>query len=44
MLALAVALVVLYEVSVQFAKVNDKRRGRRSEDYSALADDEASPI
>jgi sec-independent protein translocase protein TatC len=44
MCALAVAMCLLYEVSVQVAKFNDRRRGRNSEDYSELADDEASSL
>lgn len=44
MLALALALTLLYEVSLQFAKFNDKRKGRaEAEAYAELPDDEASP-
>ncbi|MEV0246899.1 twin-arginine translocase subunit TatC [Nocardia sp. NPDC050712] len=41
MLALALALTVLFEVAVQFARVNDRRRARKEQE---LADDEASSI
>ncbi|MEV0292020.1 twin-arginine translocase subunit TatC [Nocardia sp. NPDC050710] len=43
MLALALALTVLFEVAVQFARINDGRRARK-EAQAALADDEASSI
>jgi len=43
MLALAVSLALLYEVSVQVAKVHDRRR-RRAEATAALSDDEATPL
>ena len=43
MLALAVSLALLYEVSVQAAKLHDRRR-RRDEAQSALSDDEATPL
>ncbi|GAB2631385.1 twin-arginine translocase subunit TatC [Nocardia goodfellowii] len=42
MLALALALTVLFEVAVQFARINDRRRARKAE--QALADDESSSI
>lgn len=41
MVALALALTVLFEVAVQFARLNDKRRARAE---AALADEEPSPI
>jgi sec-independent protein translocase protein TatC len=43
--ALALALCLLYEAAVLFAKWNDRRRARRSEEseYAGLADTEASP-
>ena len=46
MLALALAMVFLYEVSVQVARFNDKRKGRNNPDtdYTKLDDDRASPI
>ncbi len=47
MLALALAMVLLYEISVQVAKFNDKRKGRHNPEQEALAnltDDEASAI
>ncbi|HEY5879784.1 MAG TPA: twin-arginine translocase subunit TatC, partial [Nakamurella sp.] len=43
MLALAVSLALLYELSVQLAKFHD-RRVRRREAQSELADDEATPL
>lgn len=44
MLALAVAVCVLVEVATQFARINDKRRGKRRRDWDDLDDDQASPI
>jgi sec-independent protein translocase protein TatC len=48
MLALSIAMCVLFEFSVQVARVNDKRKAKRmagaEEDYSQLDDDETSPI
>ena len=44
MLALVVAMSLLYEVSVQIAKLNDRRRGRNVDDYSQLEDDQASAL
>lgn len=43
MLALAVSLALLYELSVQVAKVHD-RRVRRKEAATGLSDDEATPL
>lgn len=43
MLALACALTLLFEVAVQIARLNDRRRARR-DDWSKLSDDEASPL
>ena len=45
MSALAVSLVILYEVAVQVTKVHDKRKGVRlaAEGLGDLSDDEASP-
>ncbi|MEU1980608.1 twin-arginine translocase subunit TatC [Nocardia sp. NPDC019395] len=45
MLALALALTVLFEVAVQFARINDKRRAVRAEqELGALDDEQASRI
>jgi sec-independent protein translocase protein TatC len=45
MLALAFALTVLFEVAVQIARINDRRKARRTEqEWGALDDDEASTI
>ncbi|MFF0488317.1 twin-arginine translocase subunit TatC [Nocardia sp. NPDC004068] len=44
MLALAAALTVLFEIAVQIARLNDRRRARRGDDWGALSDDEASPL
>ena len=41
MLALAMALILLYELSVQMTRVHDRRAGKRDK-LAALADDEAS--
>ncbi|MFJ1455868.1 twin-arginine translocase subunit TatC [Nocardia sp. N2S4-5] len=43
MLALALALTLLFEVAVQIARLNDRRRARK-DDWSKLSDDEASPL
>ncbi|MFC4376483.1 twin-arginine translocase subunit TatC [Nocardia halotolerans] len=46
MLALAIALTVLFELAVQFARFNDARRARReaAEGFGPLSDEEASPL
>lgn len=44
MLSLAAALTVLLEVAIQVARINDRRRARKSSDWDALDDDEASPL
>ncbi|MET0863555.1 MAG: twin-arginine translocase subunit TatC [Nakamurella sp.] len=43
MLALAVALILLYELSVQVTRVHDKRKAKREKQVE-LADDEASAL
>ncbi|MFG1795316.1 twin-arginine translocase subunit TatC [Nocardia sp. NPDC049149] len=45
MLALALALTVLFEVAIQFSRINDIRKARKeAEDLAALSDEEASSI
>ncbi|MFF2550022.1 twin-arginine translocase subunit TatC [Nocardia sp. NPDC058058] len=44
MLALALALTVLFEIAVQIARINDKRKARNAENWNNLSDDEASPL
>jgi len=44
MLSLACALTVLFEVAVQVARINDRRRARTRESWDALSDDQASPL
>lgn len=44
MLALALALTVLQEVAIQFARFNDRRRARTRRDWDSIADDQAAPI
>ncbi|WP_433655436.1 twin-arginine translocase subunit TatC [Nocardia sp. CA-128927] len=45
MLALAIALTVLFEVAIQFSRLNDIRRARREEaSLAALSDEEASAV
>ncbi|MFC7449796.1 twin-arginine translocase subunit TatC [Rhodococcus daqingensis] len=45
MIALALALTILVEFSIQIARLNDKRRARKQEEgFGALDDDEASTI
>ncbi len=45
MLSLALALTVLFEFAVQFARFHDRRKARRQgENWDQLSDDEASPL
>ncbi|MEU7765752.1 twin-arginine translocase subunit TatC [Nocardia sp. NPDC049190] len=45
MLALALALTVLFEVAIQFSRINDVRRARREQEgWGALSDAEASDV
>ena len=44
MLALAVAVCVLVELAIQFARVHDKRKNRRKPEWMDLDDDTASPL
>lgn len=45
MLALALALTLLFEVAVQVARINDRRKARKAEgEWGALSDDEASTL
>jgi sec-independent protein translocase protein TatC len=44
MLALAVAVCVLVEGSIQFARIHDKRRAKKREDWLDVDDESASPI
>jgi sec-independent protein translocase protein TatC len=45
MLALALALTVLFEVAIQFSRINDRRRARKErERLGALSDEEASDL
>ncbi|WP_327118275.1 twin-arginine translocase subunit TatC [Nocardia sp. NBC_01730] len=45
MLALALALTVLFEVAIQFSRINDLRRARKErEGWGALSDEEASEL
>jgi sec-independent protein translocase protein TatC len=46
MIALALALVVLFEIAIQIARLNDRRRARRrtSEGWDSWDPDAPSPI
>lgn len=44
MLALALALTLLVELSLQFTRINDKRRGRNRPDWLNTDDEHASPL
>lgn len=44
MLALAVAVCVLVEMSIQFARVHDKRKKKSRADWLDVDDDSASPV
>ena len=46
MLAMAVPMVLLFEIAIQVARVVDKRRAKRAaaESFAHLSDDEASPL
>ncbi|NLE80426.1 MAG: twin-arginine translocase subunit TatC [Rhodococcus sp.] len=44
MLVLALALTLLFELAVQVARLNDRRKARKGGDWDAVGDDEASTI
>ncbi len=44
MIVLALTLTLLFEIAVQFARINDKRRARRAGTWGHLADDESEPL
>ncbi|RSZ63584.1 twin-arginine translocase subunit TatC [Corynebacterium hylobatis] len=44
MVALAVALTLLVEMALQFARLNDKRRDRQRPEWMDLDDEQASPL
>ncbi len=44
MIALAAALILLFEVAVQIARVHDGRKRRNAESWDAYSDDEATPL
>lgn len=44
MVVLGFVLVLLVEVAIQFARLNDKRRDRKRPDWLDIDDDESSPI
>ncbi len=44
MCALALALTLLLEISIQFARFTDKRRAKQRPEWLSASDDEASPL
>lgn len=44
MTALALALCVLQEFAIQFARIHDRRKARRNPDWMDTPDDQASPL
>ncbi|MCP2163688.1 twin-arginine translocase subunit TatC [Goodfellowiella coeruleoviolacea] len=46
MVAMAVALTILFELAIQIARINDRRKARRraAEGWDNLSDDEAAPF
>ena len=48
MVALSIAMCLLFEVAVQVTRVHDRRKAARElgseEDYSQLSDDDVSPL
>ena len=44
MVVLGFVLVILVEIAIQFARLNDKRRDRKRPDWLDVDDDESSPI
>lgn len=44
MLALSLALTLLFEVAVQVSRLHDRAKARRGDDWSGLSDDELSPL
>lgn len=44
MLALALALTLLLEVAIQFARIHDRRKAKRDPGWGEVSDDEASPL
>jgi sec-independent protein translocase protein TatC len=44
MLALALPTVLLFEIAALLAFLNDRRKGRRPDEYAGLSDDEAAPL
>ena len=47
MVALGIAMALLFELSVQIARIHDRRKARReaaTDEFAGLSDDEASPL